>query len=198
MEEIMMHKLYSAIFILLMLSGLRAQSDNWKADKAHSNIGFTVAHLVISDVQGKFTDYDVTMTASKRDFSDASVEVVIRTASINTDNEKRDNHLRSGDFFNAEKYPTITFESKSFEKTGDNMYKVRGDLTMNGITKEVVLDMNYRGQVKDPWGNVKSGFKATTVLDRYDFGLKYNSALETGGLLIGEEVQINIDLEMQM
>lgn len=194
----MMHKLYPVIFILFMLSGVWAQSDDWKADKAHSNIAFSVAHLVISDVQGKFTDYDVTMTTSKHDLSDASVEVVIRTASISTENEKRDKHLRSGDFFNVEKYPTITFESKSFEKTGDNKYKVTGDLTMNGVTKEVVLDMIYRGQAKDPWGNVKAGFKATTVLDRYDFGLKYNSALETGALLIGEDVQINIDLEMEM
>ena len=182
----------------LMVSASFAQEKNWKLDKAHSNVGFSIAHLVISDVQGNFTDYDVKFTTNKADFSDASIEVVIQTASINTDNQKRDDHLRSADFFDAEKYPTIMFKSKSFEMTGDNKMKVTGDLTMNGVTKEVVLDVVYRGQAKDPWGNTKAGFKATTALDRYDYGLKYNSTLETGGLLIGQEVDIHIDLQVAL
>ena len=183
---------------VLMTSVLFAQEKNWSLDKAHSNIGFSIAHLVISDVQGNFTDYDVKLTTNKEDFSDASVEVEIQTASINTDNKKRDDHLRSADFFDAEKYPTITFKSKSFEKVADNKFKITGDLTMHGITKEIVLDMVYRGQAKDPWGNTKAGFKATATLDRYEYGLKYNSALETGGLLIGQEVDIHIDLQVAL
>jgi len=190
--------LLSLVAVAIMVSASFAQEKNWSLDKAHSNIGFSIAHLVISDVQGNFTDYSVKFTTNKEDFSDASIEVEIQTASINTDNKKRDDHLRSDDFFDAEKFPTITFRSKSFEKVGDNKFTVTGDLTMHGVTKEVVLDMVYRGQVKDPWGNTKAGFKATTSLDRYDYGLKYNSTLEAGGVLIGKEVDVHIELQVAL
>ena len=169
----------SAVLILILSAGVHAQVKTWVVDKAHSHVGFSIAHLMIYDVQGDFNDYDVQLISGSEDFSDASVQVEIRTTSIDTDNEKRDTHLRSSDFFEVAKNPTITFKSKSFRKVGDQKYKITGDLKMNGETKEVVLDALYRGQTKDPWGNTRTGFKATTVLDRYDYGLKYNSALET-------------------
>ena len=187
--------LFLVVMIIILAAGGYAQDKTWVVDKAHSHVGFSIAHLMIYDVQGDFTDYDVQFTSNADDFSDASVQVEIRTASIDTDNEKRDNHLRSSDFFKIEKHPSITFRSKSFSKMSGDKLKITGDLTMKGVTKEIVLDAVYRGQTKDPWGNTRTGFKAATVLDRYDYDLKHNTALETGGFLIGQEVDIMIDMQ---
>jgi polyisoprenoid-binding protein YceI len=123
------------------------------------------------------------------------VDVTINTASINTDNQKRDDHLRSADFFNAEKNPKITFKSKSFIKTGNDTYKITGDLTIKDKTKEVVLDTKFKGIAKDPWGNTRAGFKATTTIDRYDFDVVWNKTLESGGLLVGKTVDIILNVQ---
>jgi polyisoprenoid-binding protein YceI len=152
---------------------------------------------VISDVTGRFQEYSGSIKTAGEDFEGAQVEISIKTASIFTDNEKRDEHLRSDDFFNAEKNPNITFKSKSFKKVADNTYKITGDFTMNGVTREVVLDADLKGIVKDPWGGTRAGFKATTTLDRYDYDLTYNTALETGGFLIGKEVDIEINIQLK-
>ncbi len=153
--------------------------------------------MVITDVQGKFTEYDGTVTTkSDDDFSGANINVTIQTVSINTENEKRDGHLKSPDFFDAAKNPVITYKGKKFEKVSDSKYKMVGDLTMNGVTKEVTLDAKYRGMMKDPWGNTRAGFKATATIDRYDWNLKYNSTLDAGGLLIGQELDLVIDVEL--
>jgi len=173
-----------------------AQTSIWKFDKAHTNVGFKISHMVISDVTGKFQEFDGTLKAGKDDFDSASLEFTIQTASVNTNIEKRDKHLRSKDFFDAKNNPEIKFVSTTFNKTGNNTYKVIGNLTMHGVTREVTLDLIYKGTIVDPWGKTRAGFKTTTKLNRYDYGLKYNSVLETGGLLIGKEVQLEINAEI--
>lgn len=183
-----------ALLLLIATSSVMTAS-SWKMDKAHSMVNFSVAHLVISEVTGNFTDFDVTMSASKDDLSDAWIETTIKTASINTDNEKRDGHLKSDDFLNAEKFPDIRFKSLSMEKTGEDTYRLTGSLTIRDVTKTVVLDTKYRGTIKDPWGNTKVAFKATTTIKRFDYGLKWNAAVETGGLVAGEDVEITLIME---
>lgn len=168
----------------------------WKVDKSHSNIDFTVTHLVVSEVRGSFKDYDVTLTSDKPDFSDMKLEATIKTASIFTDNEARDKHLRSNDFFNADSFPNITFKSTSVKKKGKNTYMISGDLTIRNITKPVVLETKYRGTIVDPWGNTKAGFVATTTIDRFVFGTTWNKTIETGGLVVGKDVNIRLLMEM--
>ncbi len=192
----MIKLLLSILFVLTISMTAFAQNTQWEFDKAHTNIGFSIAHLVISDVTGRFTDFDGSFTSGAVDFSDSQVNIVIKTASINTDNEKRDNHLRSKDFFDAENKPEIIFKSTSFKKIDNKKYKIAGKLSMNGVTRDIVLDGTFKGLIKDPWGGTRAGFKATTTLDRYDYDLTYNSALETGGFLIGKTVEIEINVEL--
>jgi polyisoprenoid-binding protein YceI len=168
----------------------------WKVDQAHSRVDFSVAHLVIAEVTGRFTDFTVTLNQGKDDFTGSELSAVIKTASINTDNEGRDKHIRSDDFLNAEKYPEITFKSTSFEKTGDNTYRINGNLTIRDVTKPVVLEAIYKGTVTDPWGNVKSAFKATTTVDRFEYGVKWNKAIDTGGLVAGKDISITLNIEL--
>ena len=183
---------------LALASGLSHAQTTWSLDKAHSNVKFTVSHLVIAEIGGRFTDFDVALTQPNSDnFVGASVTAEIKTASINTDNEARDKHLRSDDFLNAEKYPSIVFKSTRFEKTGDNSYKIHGDLTIRDVTKPVVLDARFTGSVKDPRGNVKAGFKATTTIDRFAWDVKWDRATENGGLVAGKEIDITLLMEMQ-
>lgn len=174
--------------------GASAQSV-WKADKTHSNVDFTVTHLVISEVRGNFKDFDATITSDQADFSDMKLEATIKTASVFTDNDNRDKHLRSNDFFNADSFPAITFKSKSLTRTGKNTYAITGDLTIRDITKPVVLDTKFRGTIVDPWGNTKAGFTATTTVDRFAFGTTWNKTVETGGLVVGKEVEIKLLME---
>ncbi|MEG8946482.1 YceI family protein [Rosettibacter firmus] len=185
------------LFILLALSitSLQAQT-KWTFDKAHSKVQFKVAHMVISEVTGQFKSYDGTVETTKDDFTDAKVNFTIDVNSIDTDNEQRDKHLKSDDFFNAEKFPKITFVSKSFKKVGDKKYKLTGDLTIRNFTKQVELDVTYNGTVKDPWGNTRAGFKVTGRINRFDYGLKWNALLELGGAVAGENVDIIIDAEI--
>lgn len=159
-------------------------------------MNFAVDHLMISETTGKFEKYDVDVKSDKPDFSDAKFNVSIQTASINTNDAKRDEHLKNADFFNVEKNPTITFVGKKFEKLKDGKYKVHGDLTINGVTKPVALDGKFNGIVKDPWGGTRAGLKVWGAVDRYDYGLKYNSILEGGGFAIGKEVRINANIEL--
>jgi len=183
--------------IVLLVSTLTASAQtNWKIDAAHSNVLFTVSHMVISEVTGSFREFDATLTQTGNDLTGSKLSAKIKVNSIDTDNEGRDKHLRSADFFDTEKFPEITFNSKSFEKVGDKLYKITGDLTMRGVTKAVVLDVKFNGQMVDPWGNTKAGFKATTTINRKDFGLTWNKTLDAGGLLVGEDVSISINAEM--
>lgn len=191
-------KRFSAFFILAVLgaASLMAQKSGWNLDKAHSSVGFSVRHLVISEVTGNFKDYDISLKSTKDDYSDAVVEATIKVASINTDNEKRDAHLRTDDFFNAEKYPEIKFKSTSFEKIGDNKYKITGDLTIRDVTKKVTFDATYNGSIKAPWGATVASWKATLSLNRFDYNLKWNKTIEAGGLIAGDTINITLNLEL--
>lgn len=185
----------SVLFLFTAATATRAES-KWVVDNAHSKVEFSVSHMVITDVTGHFSAYDGKITAKNEDFTDSQIELNIDVASINTDNEKRDGHLKSPDFFDAAKYPKITFKSKSFKKVDGNKYKLIGDLTIKGITKQVELDVKYNGTVKDPWGNTKAGFKLTGEINRFDYGLKWNTLLETGGAVVGETVTITCNVEL--
>lgn len=185
--------------VLLLLFGffsINAQS-KWTVDKAHSKVQFTVTHLIISEVTGQFKSFDANIEAAKDDFTNAKIEFSADVNSIDTDNEDRDKHLKSDDFFNAEKFPKITFVGKSFKKVGGKNYKLVGDFTMREVTKQVTLDVVYNGSVKDPWGNTKAGFKIKGEINRFDYNLKWNSLMEAGGAVVGKTVSIVVDLELQ-
>lgn len=182
--------------LLLTMFSAKAQETKWTFDKVHSKIQFDVSHMFISEIAGQFQDYEGIVLADKTDFSDAKIDFSIEVKSIDTDNKSRDEHLLSPDFFDATKYPKITFKSKSIKKTGKNLYKINGKFTMHGVTKEITLDAKYGGTIKDPYGNIKAGFKITCVINRTDFGLKYNSILDAGELMIGEKVTITCKVEL--
>jgi len=167
----------------------------WTIDPAHTEVGFSVKHLMISTVRGRFADVRGTIRLDGDDLTQASVEAEIATASIDTRQEQRDAHLRSPDFFEVEKYPTITFRSTSVERIKNDRYRITGDLTIRDVTREVVLEGTDEGRGRDPWGGDRLGFSATTTIDRRDFGLTWNQALETGGVLVSNEIKIAIDLE---
>jgi len=188
-------KKLSIVIALFSLAFVQAQT-TWNFDPAHSSIRFAADHMVISEVEGQFSTYDGSVVATKEDFSDAKINFVIDVNSVDTDNEKRDGHLKSADFFETEKYPKMTFVSTSVEKIAEGKYNLKGKLTLHGVTKEISLAMTYGGTVKDPWGNTKAGLKVTGVINRTDFGLKYNSILEAGSMLIGEEVTITCKVEL--
>lgn len=189
-----MKKITLALTIAFCTVALRAQSV-WKVDPAHSTLGFSVAHLVVSETEGRFRVYEGTIESKKEDFTDARIVFTVDAKSIDTGNEKRDDHLRSEDFFHVEKFPHLTFRSISFKKVSGNKYVLEGDLTIRDVTKRVKFDVTYNGQTKSPWGQTVAGFKATSVINRTDFGLKWNKALETGGWVVGEDVYINLKLE---
>ena len=167
----------------------------WKADKAHSSVNFSVTHLVISEVNGKFKDFDVTVTQPSDDFASSTVEATIQTASISTDNDGRDKHLKSDDFFNAEQFPAITFKSTKITKTTDSTYNIEGNLTMRDSTKPVVLDAKVTGPI-NAFGGKRMGIKATTIIDRFNYGVKWNKTLDTGGLVAGKDIKVTLFLEL--
>lgn len=181
---------------IVAASALSAQTTRWELDPSHSELGFRAKHLLIATTKGKFTDYKVTVLSDKADFTDAKIEVIAKVKSIFTDNNDRDNHLRSADFFDAEKYPELKFVGKSVKKVSGNKYKVTGDLTMKNVTKTVTLDMEFGGVVKDPWGNTKAGFTITGELNRFDYGLAWNKAIETGGLVVDKMIKLDIEIEL--
>lgn len=169
---------------------------NWTVDQSHSNVGFSVKHMMVSKVKGVFEDYSATVTAADlSDLSDATITFDIQVASISTKSEDRDNHLRSADFFDADQYPTISFQSTDIAKDGDD-YKVTGDLTIKDVTKPVTFNVEFNGRGTNPWGVEVYGFEAETKINRDEFGLTWNAALETGGVLVGKEIKINVDLEV--
>jgi len=169
----------------------------WVLDPAHAEVNFKVKHLMISTVSGKFEKFDVQLEAGREDFTDASVAVTVDAASINTGDTQRDGHLRSADFFDAEKYPRLTFVSRSFRKSDDKGdYILEGDLTIKDVTKTITIPVEYGGTVRDPWGNTKAAFSIDTRINRKEFGLSWNAALETGGVLVGEDIRILADIEL--
>lgn len=187
-----------AVLVVLLAFGftLVNAQNAWKIDKSHSNVGFSVSHLIITDVTGQFKSYDGSIEFSKEDLSDAKINFSIDVASINTENEGRDKHLKSDDFFNAEKFPKISFVGKSIKKVDGKKYKLTGDFTMRDVTKTITLDVIFNGIVKDPWGNTKAGFKVSGEVNRFDYGLKWNNLMETGGAVVGKEVTIIVNLQL--
>lgn len=165
----------------------------WVLDPSHSEITFKVKHLMITNVKGEFKNF--TVEIDNEDFKNAAVKVSIDTSSINTNSTERDNHLKSADFFDVENYAKMTFESTSFEQLEDDKYKLKGLLTIRGVSKEVALDVEYGGTIKDPWGNEKAGFSLEGKINRKDWGLNWNAALETGGVLVSDEVKISGEVE---
>jgi polyisoprenoid-binding protein YceI len=172
------------------------QTSVWTVDKPHTNVKFSVAHLVISDVDGNFKSFDGSMESSKPDFSDAKITFTADVNSINTDNDMRDGHLKSDDFFNAAKFPQIKFVSTLFTPLGDNKYKLVGNLTIRDVTKSVTFDVKYGGSVV-AMGGTHAGFKATTNIDRFDYNLKWSKATEAGGLVAGKDVEITINADFK-
>ncbi|NQX13679.1 YceI family protein [Microbacteriaceae bacterium VKM Ac-2855] len=175
----------------LTIPGYKAGT--WTVDPTHSEVAFSVRHLMISKVKGKFENFTATFTTGENPL-DSTVEATAEVASINTNEPNRDGHLRTGDFFEAETFPQIHFTSTAVRPNKDD-FLVDGDLTIKGVTKPVTFDLEFGGFGTDPYGNYKAGLVATTTIDRTDFGLTYNAALETGGVLIGEKVSITIELQ---
>lgn len=171
-----------------------ASAAPWSIDADHSSVGFKVRHMMVSNVKG---DFGKVVNINDKDITKSKVEVTIDTASINTGATKRDEHLKSADFFDVTKYPTMTFVSKKVAKAGKDNLKVTGDLTLHGVTRQVVLDVEGPSkESKDPWGNIRRGATATTKINRKDFGLVWNTALETGGVAVGEEITIALEIEL--
>jgi polyisoprenoid-binding protein YceI len=189
------------LFAVMLQGGISGAQVNWKIDGSHSKVGFSVTHLMVSETEGKFRVYEGKASSrSETDFTDAAIEFSADVNSINTDDEKRDAHLKGADFFDAEKNPKISFKSVTMKpdtKKGKTVYNLEGDLTMKGVTKRVKLTaIGASKAVKDPWGNTKYGFKVTGLINRKDFGLNWNAALESGGVVVSEEVKLDINVEL--
>ncbi len=186
-----------AVAGVALAAGASAQTSRWEIDPVHSVVGFSVRHMMVSNVRGEFTKFNGTVEGAGNDLTTAKISVVIDAASVNTREPKRDADLRSPNFFDVAKFPTLTFVSKKVERAGEGKLKVTGDLTIHGVTKEVVLDVDGpTAEAKDPWGGTRVGAHATTTINRKDYGLLWNKTLETGGVLVGDDVVITIDVEL--
>lgn len=183
------------VILTVAVIAVAAKAETWSVDKAHSSLGFSVRHMVISKTTGKFNDFDGTLTFDGENLANGSVLVTAQMASIDTDDEKRDDHLRSADFFDVEKHPTMTFESTRVIPGDGNEFKLVGDLTIKGVTKEVTFDGEFNGVIADPWGSTRAGFSAKTDINRQDFGITWNKTLDAGGLVVGDNVEIIVEME---
>lgn len=182
-----------ALSAILLTSSLTAAT--WDIDQAHSEVGFQVKHMVIAKVNGKFDSFSGTIDFDGKNFQNASVAVTIDVKSIDTDNEKRDGHLKSGDFFLADSFPQITFKSTRVIPGENDKFQIVGDLTIRGVTRQVTLDAVLNGVIDDSWGNKRAGFSAATEINRFDYGVSWDNALETGGLVVSKEVRIMLEVE---
>jgi polyisoprenoid-binding protein YceI len=169
--------------------------EKWEIDSSHSGIHFSVRHMVVAKVRGNFARWGGSVLAEDGDLARAQVRVVIDASSIDTGVAERDAHLRSPDFLDVAGFPELTFKSKRVDKQSDELLRVSGDLTIRGVTREVMLDVEYAGRTKDPWGNERAGFTAKTALERSDFGLTWNQVLEAGGVMVGDRINIEIEIE---
>jgi polyisoprenoid-binding protein YceI len=168
----------------------------WGYDVSHSKVGFTISHFGISETEGRFTKFDGTVLSGKDDFSDAKIDLAIDVSSINTEDLQRDIHLKSAEFFDVANFPSIGFKSRKIVPAGENSYRLTGDITIRGTTKEVILDVAYKGTLVDPFNNTKAGFTISGDLDRTEFGLVWNGVLAAGGLLVGNTVHLSINIEL--
>ncbi len=191
----MSRKLF-AVAALSLLAALPASAETYTIDAGHSEVGFKIRHLV-SNVRGRFNNFSGTINMDPKNIQASSVELRIKADSIDTNQADRDKHLRAEDFFFVEKYPEITFKSDSVKPAGKDKYNVTGTLTLRGVSKKVTLPVTFTGEVKDPWGNTKAGFETATTLNRKDYGIVWNKAVDNGGVILGDDVQIEINLETQ-
>lgn len=181
--------------IMMMLNASLAWSAHYEIDASHSTIGFAIKHMVVSKTRGKFEKFSGSFDFDKDKPASWKTQSTVDVASVNTSDKKRDDHLRSPDFFDAQKYPTMTFKSLKVTDVKGSSAKLHGDLTIHGVTKPVVFDLEIGGLVTDPWGNKRAGFSAKTKIARKDFGLTWNKVLDTGGLAVGDEVEIELEVE---
>ncbi|MGC1389643.1 MAG: YceI family protein [Bacteroidales bacterium] len=172
------------------------EKTKWAIDPAHSKIGFKVKHLMISNVLGNFREFEGHVITNGDDFSTAVISLSLNSASVDTEIPDRDTHLKSADFFDTVNYPKITFESNGLKNIGNDIYELTGSLVIKGVKKQVVMSVEYGGLMTDPWGNVKAGFSITGKMNRKDWGLNWNAVLEAGGVLVGEELKIQCDIEL--
>lgn len=193
----MFHRaLISASLAAALCVPAAAFASTWSIDTGHSEVGFSVRHMMVSNTKGSFKKFEGTVNLNDKDITKSTVNVSIDAKSVFTDNDKRDEHLRSPEFFNVAKYPKLTFKSTSVKKTKDGL-KVTGQLSLHGVTKSVVLDVEGPSQaIKDPWGMTRRGLSANTKISRKDFGLTWNKALETGGMVVGDEIKISLEIEL--
>ena len=190
-------RMIAPLLAALVLIASPARAATWEIDPAHTAIQFSVRHMMVSNVRGHFGKFTGHVEGDETKPAEARIEATIETAAIDTANEKRDEHLRSPDFLDAGKFPTITFRSKKVEKVGEATWKVTGDLTLHGVTKEVVLDLSdVTPPIKDPMGKLRAGAAARTTINRQDFGISFNKALDGGGVMVGNEITITIDVEV--
>lgn len=189
-----MKKIILSAAVLLLNTALFAQT-KWTADKVHSTVKFSVSHLVISEVEGQFKNFEGMIASKSADFNNSAITFNIDVKSIDTENSDRDKHLLGPDFFDADKYPQMAFKSTSFKKLSGNKYLLSGNLTLHGVTKPVKFNVTYGGTAKDGYGNTKAGFKASTVINRFDYNLKWNALTEAGGATVGKNVTIELKLE---
>ena len=180
--------------VILFPFVVHAELARWNLDPEHSTIEFRVAHMVVSKTTGRFTDYIGFADMDAEAGIVTAIEATIKAGSVSTNHEKRDAHVRNADFLDVERYPTMTYKLKSYKKTAESFTAI-GDLTLRGVTKEVTLVGRYNGATKDPWGNTRAGFSAEGKLNRKDFGMVWNKTLDSGGLVVGDEVQIRLDIE---
>lgn len=188
-----MKNLLIAAFCLFTLN---SGAQSWKIDPVHSSVKFKTRYMLISEVEGTFKKFDGTFTATKPDFSDLSAEMTVDVASVNTDNEMRDNHLKSDDFFNAEKFPTMSFKTTGIRALGKGRFILSGELTIRDVMKKVEVPLTYGGTVKDPWGNTRAGFKATGSVNRKEFKLTWDKKTEAGEAVVGDDVEFTIDASL--
>jgi polyisoprenoid-binding protein YceI len=183
------------LVLIATLVSSGAFAAEFSIDNTHTTVGFAVKHMMVSKVRGQFKEFEGKFSFDEKKPAATQAKFSIKTASIDTANEKRDDHLRNEDFFDAKKFPTITFESTKVKPAGKGKYKMEGMFSIHGVTKPITLDVAFNGMSKDPWGNTRAGFSITSKLNRKDYGLTWNKALETGGVAVGEDVELNIELE---
>jgi polyisoprenoid-binding protein YceI len=181
---------------LAIPQAVRAESAEWTLDGTHSRIGFSVSHMVVSSVSGRFKQFSGTVSLDDANLTKSQVDITVKTESIDTDDAKRDEHLRSPDFFDTKKFPTLLFKSTKITKVGGNKYKLAGALTIHGATKDVTLDATVSDPIKNPWGKMVRSVKLGGKVKRSDFGLKWNKTLDAGGVLVGDEVTLDVQVEV--
>ena len=191
----MYRKTLTAVVLMLILA-VSSPAATWKLDKAHSSIGFSVRHLVISKTTGAFSEFDGTVEFDGVNLETGSVEVTAQMASVDTDNAKRDDHLKSADFFEVERYPTMSFKSTKVKSTGKDRFDLTGMLTIKGISREVTFDCEFNGTMSDPWGDTRAGFSAEGEINRQDFNVSFSKVLDGGGLVVGDMVNVMLELEL--